>query len=62
MTKLNSRFSGMWMLENFSKGLSGLSIAVFTRVLGWTQEELEVFLAEVRKSMEDTKVHGYYPM
>lgn len=53
---------GMWMLENFSNGLSGLSMAVFTRGLGWTQEELEVFLIEVRKSMKDTSVHGYWPI
>lgn len=50
------------MFENFSDGLSGLSMAVFTRGLGWTQEELEVFLVEVRKSIKDTKIHGYYPM
>lgn len=50
------------MLENFSDGLSGLSMAVFTRGLGWTQEELEIFLIEVRKSMKDPNVHGYYPM
>jgi hypothetical protein len=52
----------MWMHENFSTGLSGLSMAVFTRGLGWTKEELEVFLVEVRKSMKNTKIHGYYPM
>ena len=54
--------SGMWMLENFSEGLSGLSMAVFTRGLGWSQQQLEVFLIEVRKSMKDTKIRGYYPM
>jgi hypothetical protein len=52
----------MWMLENFSSGISGLSLAVFTRALGWSQDELEVFLVDVGKSMKDTKVHGYYPM
>lgn len=50
------------MFVNFSEGLSRLSMAVFTRGLGWSQEELEVFLVEVRKSMKDTKIHGYYPM
>lgn len=54
--------TGMWMHENFSTGLAGLSMAVFTRGLGWSQEELEVFLVEVRKSMKDPSVHGYYPM
>ena len=53
---------GMWMLENFRTGVSGLSMAVFTRGLGWSVEELEIFLIQVRESMKDTKVHGYYPM
>jgi hypothetical protein len=50
------------MHENFSSSLSGLSMALYTRGLGWTAEETEVFLVDVRKSMKDTKVHGYYPM
>ena len=50
------------MVENWSSDLSGLSLAVFTRALDWTQNELEVFLTDVRKSMKDTKIHGYYPM
>jgi hypothetical protein len=37
-------------------------MALFTRGLGWTKEELEVFLVEVRKSMKDKSIHGYYPM
>jgi hypothetical protein len=53
---------GAWQAENFTSGLSGLSMALFTRALGWTAEELEVFLVDVRKSMKDTKIHGYYPM
>jgi len=54
--------TGAWHAENFTTGLSGLSMAAFTRGLGWTAEELEVFLVDVRKSMKDTKIHGYYPM
>lgn len=54
--------TGMWMHENFSTGLSGLSMAVFTRALGWSTEELEVFLISVRKDMRNSKIHGYYPM
>lgn len=53
---------GVWMLENFGSGLSGLSMALYTRGLGWTTEEVEAFLVDVRKSMRDRSVHGYYPM
>lgn len=52
----------MWMQENFTTGLAGLSMAVFTRGLGWSQEEVEIFLADVRRSIRDVSVHGYYPM
>lgn len=53
---------GMWTLENFSSSLSGISVALFTRGLGWTVQELEVFLVDVRKEMKDTKFHAYWPI
>lgn len=53
---------GMWNCENFSAGVSGFSIALFTRVLGWTPEQLEVFLVDVRKEIKDTRIHAYFPM
>jgi len=53
---------GMWTLENIAGGLQGLSMALFTRGLGWSADELEVFLAGVRKDMRDRKIHVYYEM
>jgi hypothetical protein len=52
----------MWCHEDIVKGLHGLSAALFTRGLGWTAAELEVFLADVRKEMSDTKIHAWVPM
>ncbi|KAN0091873.1 S-adenosyl-L-methionine-dependent methyltransferase [Hyaloscypha variabilis] len=51
---------GSWMYENFSGGVQGLSMALFTRGLGWSAQEVETFLVDVRKDMKDTKIHGYY--
>jgi len=51
---------GMWQLENIISGLEGFSVAIFTRVLGWTKPEVDVFLADVRKEMKDTKIHVYW--
>lgn len=34
--------------------------APFTRGLGWSPGELEVFLVDVRKSLCDTNIHTYY--
>lgn len=57
-----TRHAGMWTLENLGNGLSGLSMALFTRALGWSVQEMEVFLMDVRKQMKDRSIHGYWPM
>lgn len=50
------------MCENIAGGLSGLSMALYTRELGWDPQELEVFLVNVRKDLKDRSKHGYWPM
>ncbi len=41
----------------FLEGLEAFSVATFTSVLGWSIEEVQVFLALVRKDAKDRKVH-----
>jgi ubiquinone/menaquinone biosynthesis C-methylase UbiE len=53
---------GKWTLENFLQGLSGVSMALFTRHLGWSREAVEVYLIEVRKHAKDLSSHVYFPM
>lgn len=52
---------GAWTLENISSGADGLSAAVYTRVLNWTKEELDVLLAQARKDMKNKAIHAYWP-
>jgi hypothetical protein len=52
----------MWVQEDMGPGLEGLSAGLFTRVLGWSKEELDVFLVDVRKDMKNTKYHSYWNM
>jgi hypothetical protein len=52
----------MWTVENLTTGLQGLSLALFTRCLGWSAEELEVFLIDVRNDMKNTRIHAYWNM
>lgn len=52
----------MWHQENLTSGLMGLSVAIFTRLLGWNVEELELFLVDVRREMKDTSIHAYWSM
>lgn len=51
---------GHWWAENMSVGLAGFSLAYFSRVLGWSSEEIELYLVDVRKSLTDRDVHAYH--
>ena len=53
---------GLWTMTNFLKGVSGFTTAYFARHLGWSREEVEVFLVDVRKELKDPSKHGYFPM
>jgi hypothetical protein len=48
--------AGMLTCENL---VGGLSMALLTRVCGWSVEEVEAFLVNVRKEFKDTKIHAY---
>jgi hypothetical protein len=39
---------------------AGLTMMLFTRCLGWSRAEVEVFLADVRKEAMDKRIHSYY--
>jgi hypothetical protein len=53
---------GLWNLQNTLMGLEGLSMAPFTRALGWTKEQVEVFSARVRNEIKDGRIHAYWQM
>ncbi|SPO01751.1 related to methyltransferase [Cephalotrichum gorgonifer] len=52
---------GALTAEDFGRNIYGISVALFTRALGWTLEEFEIFLVQVRKQMRDPKIHAYLP-
>ncbi|KAK7420704.1 hypothetical protein QQZ08_010285 [Neonectria magnoliae] len=53
---------GAWCHYNVDQGLEGLSLALFTRILGWSKEETVVFCNSVRKQFSDHSVHAYSPI
>ncbi|CAJ0543231.1 Ff.00g004750.m01.CDS01 [Fusarium sp. VM40] len=53
---------GSWTLENISGGLEAISTALFTRILGWSKPELDVFLVQVRKDIKNPSIHAYWPI
>ena len=34
---------------------------VFSRVLGWSEDEIQVFIAKVKKELKDPSIHLYFP-
>lgn len=50
---------GRWHLLECYQGIEGWIIALFTRLLGWKLEEVQLFLAEVREGFKDRSVHAY---
>ncbi|KAK1596098.1 methyltransferase domain-containing protein [Colletotrichum navitas] len=51
---------GLLCQANAFMGIEGASMAIFTRVLGWTPEETTVFCAEVRNEHRKIGVQAYY--
>lgn len=48
-----------YTLTNHLNGLHAFTIGLFTRALGWTAPEVEVFLAKCRTEWSDTSIHAY---
>ncbi|KAH6879424.1 S-adenosyl-L-methionine-dependent methyltransferase [Thelonectria olida] len=51
---------GKWNLANFNAGLEGVSLALFTRVLSWSKDEVLSLCAEVRKELRNPQIHAYW--
>jgi hypothetical protein len=56
------REAGKYALGAMLYGLEGISLAIFTRFLGWQVDEMEVLLAQVRSEWRRRRVHSYWPM
>lgn len=52
---------GMYWRAVLLEGVEAISLAPFTRGLGWQKAEVEVFNAGVRKAYADRSVHSYMP-
>lgn len=56
------RQAGVFGMANLLEGMHGLSLKLFTGVLGYTLEELEVLLMECKTELKKKSSHAYYPM
>ena len=48
---------GSFAFTSLYEGLEGISLKVFQYGLGWTPEEIQVLLVDVRKDLKNPKVH-----
>ncbi|KAF4978209.1 hypothetical protein FZEAL_5370 [Fusarium zealandicum] len=53
---------GAWTFDNLDKGMEGFSMALFTRYLGWSSEDVILFCAAARKQLRDLRIHAYSPI
>jgi hypothetical protein len=52
-----------WYTEtNFLEGLEAMTLALFTRFLGWTREAVLEFVERVRADFQDTSKHAYFDL
>ncbi|XEV02763.1 hypothetical protein FSHL1_008050 [Fusarium sambucinum] len=52
---------GAWEMENLLQGLEAMVTRMFQKGLGWTDAEVTVFLAFLRKEIKNPRMHGYWP-
>ncbi|KAK2747804.1 hypothetical protein FQN57_001834 [Myotisia sp. PD_48] len=51
---------GQWNLLHCEEGIEGWAMALLTRVMKWTYEEVQVFLVKMRAGLRDPKTHAYF--
>jgi len=56
------REAGIYHHVGMFEGLTGLSMRVFTRLLGWSVEEMELLLMQVRAELKKRDIHKYLPL
>ena len=53
---------GLWYREDLLSGLQGISLAVLTRGLGMSKEEVDLLLLDVTKELRSNAIHIFVPV
>jgi hypothetical protein len=54
-----NKLIGVWAPQNMLDGIEGMSMALLTRGLKWSQAQVEVLLMGVRNDLKNCAVHAY---
>jgi hypothetical protein len=60
MANTSQKMSGRYNWLQLYEGLLALSLRLFTRFLGWSSDEVEMLLLEVRKDLTDPSIHAMF--
>jgi hypothetical protein len=52
---------GLYAKTGITDGLQGMAFGPLCRGMGWSKEQVEVMLIDVRKALADSSVHSYLP-
>ena len=52
---------GAWEQHNLLNNLEGMTMRLFHKGLGWTEDEILVFSAMLRKDIRNLNFHAYWP-
>ena len=61
-TDLKLKKIGRFQLVAMRDGIEALSLALWTRYLGWTEENVQVYLASVRHELKQGASRCYWPL
>ncbi|KMU72494.1 UMTA protein [Coccidioides immitis RMSCC 3703] len=50
---------GKYNRLQWQEGIEGWTMLLLTNFLGWTRDEVELYLAEVRRGLRNSKIHAY---
>jgi hypothetical protein len=53
---------GRWNEINLIQGVEGFTLALLTRVLGWSKAEVEILSAKVKNDLKNRSIHAYFEM
>jgi len=56
----DAKLLGSLVYENICGNAEGLSLMLFTNILGWSVEEVQVLLSYVRKEFVNKNIHAYW--
>jgi hypothetical protein len=58
----NLKLLGTYQRAILTDGLEAFSLAMFTRLLGWSKSTVETFLESVRHELKKSSYHWYWPL